>query len=229
MTCDEYLNFGISLFSGVRHQKISNEWNVVVDKIRQTEGFSSFLRPIPFEQLQQSAVNGPIVIINISAYRSDAIIVTSRSPPRLVSLSKVTASIVESLSQDLRTALKADPLEQQKEIAELLEQLWNDIVCPIVDELNIIRAETSNSYPKRKTRIWFCPTSFAWLLPLHAAGEYKRGGRTLYNSSYICSYTPTLSALLRSLNPRKPRTENFWSSHNPIHLAKRCSHPSMMK
>jgi CHAT domain-containing protein len=65
----------------------------------------------------------------------------------------------------------------------------NEVVSPIVDLLQ-------TTVPPR-SRIWWCPTAEFSLLPLHAAGPYRRGKRNL-SHLYISSYTPTLTALIRA-------------------------------
>jgi len=76
----------------------------------------------------------------------------------------------------------------------ILAVLWNDVAKPILDTLNLC----SEFPPKRKQRIWWCPSGVLSFLPLHAAGLYGKDvalGSKL--SDYvISSYTPTLSTLL---------------------------------
>ena len=57
-----------------QHRILSEKWDDIVDKIRQVDVFTDFLRAVPFATLQTATVEGPIIIINISQYRSDAII-----------------------------------------------------------------------------------------------------------------------------------------------------------
>jgi hypothetical protein len=57
-----------------RHRLLSEEWDTVVQRIRQIDGFANFLQPIPFTTLQSAAADGPVIVVNISQYRSDAII-----------------------------------------------------------------------------------------------------------------------------------------------------------
>ena len=76
-----------------------------------------------------------------------------------------------------------------KELAFFLRKLWDQIVSPIVDYLQ-------TTHPSQ-SRIWWCPTAELSVLPLHAAGPYRKGQRNLPHL-YISSYTPTLSALIRA-------------------------------
>jgi hypothetical protein len=56
---------------------LAQEREDLLVEIRQRPGFGNFLRPLPFSTLRGAARDGPVVIINISQYRSDALIVTS--------------------------------------------------------------------------------------------------------------------------------------------------------
>ncbi|MET9269610.1 CHAT domain-containing protein [Kribbella sp. NPDC003557] len=51
------------------------EWDELLAEIRGLDGFSDFLRPPGMDQLRQAAAGGPVVVVNISRQRSDALIV----------------------------------------------------------------------------------------------------------------------------------------------------------
>ncbi|KAH9173087.1 CHAT domain-containing protein [Lactarius sanguifluus] len=54
-----------------------------------------------------------------------------------------------------------------------------------------------------QSRVWWCPTSVFCSLPLHAMGPVPSddGDERYFSDLYICSYTPTLSALIESREP----------------------------
>lgn len=169
-----------------------------MQQIRAVDGFQSFLRPAPFRELQRAADNGPVIIVNISKNRSDALIVTSEGPPLHVELPDATLPAVQQLSQDLtRYRVEAD-----SRILLVLRRLWELIVGPIVPLL-----QSQLALP-RGSRIWWCATSVACRLPLHAAGTYRPGSTNLPDL-YVSSYTPTLGALLST------RTSPLESSGTP--------------
>jgi CHAT domain-containing protein len=60
-----------------------------------------------------------------------------------------------------------------------------------------------------RSRIWLCPTAAFTFIPLHAAHPFqtKADGskESCLEDLYICSYTPTLSALVRSRQMMKKR------------------------
>ncbi|KAH9474316.1 hypothetical protein JR316_0012774 [Psilocybe cubensis] len=164
-----------------KHRILSEEWDETVEKIRKIDGFENFLQAPQFKQLQAAAVEGPVIIVNISSYRCDAIIILHHSPPVLVPLPQARS---ETLLDH------ATKLQSSREIVGVLRDIWRTIGHPVVERLSDIGIA-------QKSRIWWCPTSALCALPLHAAGPYRRGERNLPDI-YISSYTPTLSALIRA-------------------------------
>jgi CHAT domain-containing protein len=73
----------------------------------------------------------------------------------------------------------------------LLRDLWDIVVRPVIAVLQ------DDLYLPKGSRIWWCPTGPASHLPLHAAGDYGKGGRCAPNI-YISSYTTTLSSLIKA-------------------------------
>ena len=176
-----------------RNHILSEDWEKAVERVRTIQGFSNFLQAVPFATLQAAATEGPIIIINISKYRSDAIVLYINNPPLLVPLPDIQPDhlihLAErlTLAQGIGLSARAD---HSKDIPPILRALWNNIVSPIVDYL------AEMGVPE-KSRIWWCPTSELSGLPLHAAGLYQPGQKNLPDI-YISSYTTTLSALIRA-------------------------------
>ena len=126
-----------------------------------------------------------MIVVNISQTRSDAIIVTSDRPPLLVPLPDATPGKISMLTQITNSATT------EKDMKDILKSLWSFIVHPIVKIL------TEDVKLERGSRIWWCPTGAASLLPLHAAGDYTNRGETVPDQ-FVSSYTSTLSALIRA-------------------------------
>jgi CHAT domain-containing protein len=93
--------------------------------------------------------------------------------------------------------MRAKTAEVTKELAFFLRKLWDQVVLPIVDCLQMTHPSQS--------RIWWCPTAEFCVLPLHAAGPYRKGQHNLPHL-YISSYTTTLTALIRA---RRHDPSNF--------------------
>ncbi|KAG1724849.1 CHAT domain-containing protein [Suillus lakei] len=164
-----------------RYRRLVEEWNRAVEEIRKIEGFSRFLLPPLFSDLQDAARDGPIIVLVASKSSCDAIIVPHSQPPTSIKLPtsfEKLQTLVVKLQRTGEPALK-----------KALMELWDDVVRPVVDNLG--------GFAQRGSRIWWCPTSVFNSLPLHAAGAY-RPGEPLLSYLYISSYTPSLAALIKA-------------------------------
>ena len=172
-----------------QHRILTEKWDDVVNRIREKEGFTDFLRPIPFATLQQAAKEGPVIVVNIGTDRSDAIILCPDSRlPDLVPLPDASPENLARLSTQLSEARAGDAEDSPKIVYGVLRTLWEVVVLPVRDKL----AELNVA---ERTRIWWCPTSELCGLPLHAAGPYSSGKKN-FPDIYVSSYTPSLSALI---------------------------------
>jgi hypothetical protein len=70
--------------SDIGHE-LSGSWAQAIAEVRAIPGFSSFLAPWSFAQLAGVSAGGPVVVINISRVRSDALII-ERQDVRVVPL-----------------------------------------------------------------------------------------------------------------------------------------------
>ena len=170
---------------------LSEEWEETVGQIRKIKDFSNFLQAVPFTTLRTAAAEGPIILINISHARSDAIILHIDNPPILVTLPDVQPEYLISLAKKLAFATQSGAVtNSQQLIIPILRDLWNDIVSPVCDSLRKLAVP-------EKSRIWWCPTSQSCGLPLHAAGPYRRQQKNLPDL-YTSSYIVTMSALIKA-------------------------------
>jgi CHAT domain-containing protein len=132
-----------------------------------------------------AAVEGPVIVVNISQMESNAIMVLSHRLPILVRLPDATPDVILGLLN------RTNAFTSQNDMKTILKALWHLIVQPIVtillDEVKL----------RRGSRIWWCPTGVTSLLPLHAAGDYSKRGETLPDR-FISSYTATLTFLIRA-------------------------------
>ena len=87
-----------------RNRILSAEWENIIGQIREIDGFHNFLQATPFSTLQTAAAEGPIILINISNYHSDAIIIHIDKAPTLVTLPNVRPEHLTYLSEQLALA-----------------------------------------------------------------------------------------------------------------------------
>lgn len=173
-------------------------WDTTVAEIR--EKAPGFLRSPRLAELLPAAGHGPVVVVNMSEFRCDALIVT-RAGVNCVPLPSLTSADIrrntvryleayERLAQELEAADKPDP---EQVLSEVLEWLWDTTAAPVLDALGMGNAPALG---EPCPRIWWCPTGLLSLLPLHAAGHHASpSGRDTVLDRVVSSYTPTLGAL----------------------------------
>ncbi|KIK33128.1 hypothetical protein CY34DRAFT_100157, partial [Suillus luteus UH-Slu-Lm8-n1] len=174
----------------IRYRRLVEDWNRVVEEIRKFGGFSRFLLPPMFADLQEAARDGPIIMLIASKSSCDAIIIKCTQPPTSIQLPTDLEKLTR-LVLVLREAIgkEVSPKGNQTALIKALRKLWGDVVRPVVENLG--------GFAQRGSRIWWCPTLLFNFLPLHAAGEYRANGKSL-SQQYISSYTPSLTALMRT-------------------------------
>ncbi|KAG1851963.1 CHAT domain-containing protein [Suillus subluteus] len=190
-----------------QYRKLTEQWRAAVADIRHVEGFSRFLAPLLYEDLQAAARQGPVIILIASQYSCSAIIVPTSGEPHHVSLPSVTLTDLNNLkdrfARAIRHASMMGPKVPRNDLIVLLRTVWNEIMLPIVNVLQHVLKL------KFLSRIWLCPTAAFTSIPLHAAHPFLTkadGSKELcLEDLFICSYTPTLSALVRSRQMMKKR------------------------
>ncbi|KAI9458456.1 CHAT domain-containing protein [Boletus coccyginus] len=161
-----------------QHERLCHlnfEMHRVVTKVRDLPGFSRFLLPSLFPDLQHAASGGPVIIVNASKYSCDAVIILLDRDPVHIPLD-ITQEGVRDLSTELRTLIvRARRFDATRALAAFLRKLWDQIVSPIVDSLQMIHPSQS--------RIWWCPTAEFSALPFHAAGPFRKDSSDLSSSA----------------------------------------------
>lgn len=161
-------------------------WAKAVKDIRRLDGFEDFLLPPSYDKLKIAADNGPVILINITDLRCDAIIARRLDEPILVPLPGATSISIQDLVGRFGIEMENSELEDS------LRELWRIVVEPVVA---VLRAEDLGLIAG--SRIWWCPTGIAAGLPLHAAGPYVPGEPNL-SQIFLSSYSPTLGSLIRA-------------------------------
>ncbi|KAG1886815.1 CHAT domain-containing protein [Suillus fuscotomentosus] len=153
------------------------------------EGFSHFLLPPLFSDLQNVACDGPIILL-IASQSCHAIVIPYKKPPTSIQLPTDLLKLA-NLVLRLRRAVEKDANLNGKQTAltKALRELWDIVICPVVNILD--------GFAQQGSKIWWCLTSLFNFLPLHAAGEYRPKGKSV-SQQYISSYTPSLTALIKA-------------------------------
>ena len=170
----------------------------IIQRIQALPGFENFTKSIPFRNLQTAAAKGPVVIINHCHWRCDILIVLHNLPTSLIPTSEGFYNHTSDLDTRLKDASQygLDSEEYRRELRFVLKELYKLIGQPIIDRLHGL------GIPEQ-SRIWWYPTSVFCSLPLHAMGPVPstQGPKQYFSDIYVCSYTPTLSALIVSDGP----------------------------
>jgi CHAT domain len=172
------------------------ELESLLARIRQLPGFGRFLRVPEIEELYPLAGQGPVVVLNVSELRSDALIVrpdsvTCRALPA-VSPASVQAQVARLLNAgDGRRhgGSAVDPAAASGELNAVLSWLWEAIAEPVLAELGLLSPVGPDD---RWPQVWWVPTGLLSFLPIHAA-QSSDGDCVL--DRVVSSYTPTLHTL----------------------------------
>ncbi|KAG1852507.1 CHAT domain-containing protein [Suillus subluteus] len=193
--------------AATEYRRLTRQWEAAVAEIRGLQAFSRFLLPPSYDYLQAAARHGPVIILIASQYSCSAIIVPTSGDPHHVSLPSVSLTELNNLKDRFARAIRhasiMGPKVPRNDLIVLLRTVWDAIMLPIVDVLeNVLKL-------KHRSRVWLCPTAAFTSIPLHAAHPFqtKADGskEPCLEDLYICSYTPTLSALIRSRQMMKRR------------------------
>lgn len=181
----------------------ANQWHGLLRTIRARPGFESFLLPMSAEQIRAAAADGPIVMVNVSNHRSDALVVR-RDTITLVPLPFTRESMVHNsfafvaaLEMLLDTAsLSVAQAERANGLTrDALRWAWRAVAGPVVSHLGFDDLPD----PGRRPRLWWMPSALLNFLPLHAAfTEDEFGQQTSVLDLVVCSYTPTVKSLVRT-------------------------------
>ncbi|PHH90565.1 hypothetical protein CDD83_3291 [Cordyceps sp. RAO-2017] len=149
--------------------------------IRTKDGFKRFLVP-PFDDdgWEAEAASGPIVIINVSVHRCDALII-EESGIRALRLHNLTLEAILDRVKNVRSV-------------ETLEWLWDDVVGPVLEALGFTRAPSEGSWP----HVWWIPTGPLSRFPLHAAGYHLSGDDRTALDRVVSSYSSSVRTITRT-------------------------------
>lgn len=194
----------------------------VIERIRQLPDFADFQRQPPIEAIVAEASGGPIVIVNVSEYRCDALLLTD-SGLHHVPLPDLRAEDVDRNAVGLYDAVdKTSGMDNERPVraagqaavTEILDWLWKTVTRPVLGKLRELGYETggragadahADPDPESLPRLWWVPTRTLCLLPLHAATNRDTGESVL--DHVISSYTPTVTALHRARSRPAPAAE----------------------
>ncbi|KAI0306164.1 CHAT domain-containing protein [Multifurca ochricompacta] len=181
------------------HRRLRQERDQVISEIQALPGFENFFRAFSFAALQDAASAGPVIIINHCHWRCDIIVILHDAPPSIITTPSDFYESANALGSRLLNARRMYLLESKqydRALRSVLLELYNLVGQPVIDRLEELHI------PKQ-SRIWWCPTAVFCSLPLHAMGPIpsKKKQKQYFSDLYVCSYTPSLSALITARTP----------------------------
>jgi tetratricopeptide (TPR) repeat protein len=162
------------------------EFDSLIAEIRTRRGFENFLLPPSEEEMMAAAQSGPIVLINVSEHRCDALIV---EPTQIRSLALTSLN-----SKDIEDWTRGGDLASPK----VLAWLWDTVAKPVLDNLGFNRPLPDNKWP----HVWWIPTGKLSRFPLHASGYHGHDSGETVLDRVMSSYSSSIRAIIQGRRRR---------------------------
>ncbi|KAF8840585.1 hypothetical protein BDN67DRAFT_1011322 [Paxillus ammoniavirescens] len=145
------------------HRDLVEEWNMVVAQIRTFKGFSQFLLPPLFSDLQEASCDGPVIVLIASKFSCNAVIVLHKQSPIHIHL-ETTLETLTTLTKQFRKEIfgfkKEYPRftrnhEQNQSLPAEFTQRQSEILAEILEALHSPSTrEISNGMIKVLRYLW---------------------------------------------------------------------------
>ena len=146
--------------------RLATQLAAVQAEIRALESFTTFGLPPSSEELLAQAVSGPIVSFNVSAYRSDALLLTTSGITSVELPGLAQAILIERINAFHQAIHEAPDAAAEQVLAETLAWLWDNAAEPVLEALGY-RSQPPPGMVR--PRVWWAPGGLLGLLPIHAA------------------------------------------------------------
>ncbi|KAH7007179.1 CHAT domain-containing protein [Ilyonectria destructans] len=176
----------IPVKSDRRHEAV-NRMPLLLKEIRDQHGFQRFLLPSSEAEMKGAAAHGPIVILNVSSHRCDALIL-EQTNIRVVELHQLSRNEILKRARHLQSL-------------ETLGWLWNAVVKPVLDALGFTEPPSGDSWP----HLWWIPTGPLAGFPLHAAGHHLECNSSTALDSVVSSYSTSIKTIIHHRHERSPQ------------------------
>ncbi|KAF5622292.1 30S ribosomal S17P protein [Fusarium sp. NRRL 52700] len=162
-----------------RRYDVGNKLDEVITEIQRESGFEDFLAAPSEEDLMTAASCGPIVVINTSEYRCDAILVEQH----------------QIRSVPLPAEMEQEARNRDPGTIGTLEWLWDTVVNPILDALGFSYRHDPSL--EKWPRIWWVATGIMTKFPLHAAGRHDDESASVLDR-VMSSYSSSIKTIIQS-------------------------------
>ena len=199
----------------------------VLVEIRALTGFERFLLPVPLADLLPAAAEGPVVLINVTGVRSDALVLTPDGVEVLGLPEVDPEGVGEQVNRFLAAVHDAQNpgvelevrVTAEQRLTQILGWVWDHVTGPVLEHLRFSSTPVADAmWP----RLWWCPSGPLALLPLHAAGHHETrfdARPATVIDRVVSSTIPTARALLHArpstLKAGAPRVLVVAMPHTP--------------
>ncbi|KAF7594157.1 hypothetical protein BBP40_010006 [Aspergillus hancockii] len=207
-----------------RHRHLE-AFNGLENRIRTIPGLEGFHRPPSLGELTGLAAEGSIVSFNVTGFRSDALMITSKGVRSI----RLGALHFDELRDNVQCLIGTERLSlgrpstrarRNKRLKGILQWLWDVAVCPVFTELGLSGPANSD----RLHRVFWLTSGLMGLTPLHAAGKIRSDSSDNAFSHAVSTYVPTLKSLLYS---RRGVAEPLVPSEQVIQIISRAETPGL--
>lgn len=181
---------------------LARQLDNLINEIRALPGCGGMFRSPCFPELYTTIGTRSIAIVNVSAYRCDALIVTPDGVT-ITPLPALTKHDTERAAEFFRTksgeAPRRDHVGQvaRAELTTRLAWLWDTVAEPVLRDIGMTDAVSAEG---EIPRLHWCPTGPTVFLPLHAAGHHSESNQSV-PSTVIDLTESVYIAKLRALVP----------------------------
>ncbi|KAI0466991.1 CHAT domain-containing protein [Xylaria cf. heliscus] len=131
-------------------------------------------------KIRTAATRGPVVVVNISEYRCDAILIETNQI-RSLPLPNLTSREVRRRAQVSRPGSLS-----------VMCWLWDSLARPVLDALGYTRAPDNDVWP----HVWWVTSGAMSRFPIHAAGRLFAGSADTVLDRVISSYSTCIKTII---------------------------------
>ncbi|KAF5724523.1 hypothetical protein FMUND_697 [Fusarium mundagurra] len=159
---------------------LARELEELIVEIRKVPGFEDLWTAPTEAEMFDAAKNGPIVVINVSRARCDALLIENQLMRSLA---------LPNITNDLYQFARAGDFGSSM----VLEWTWDNITQPVLNALGYSKSSEEGAWP----RVWWIPTALLTLFPLHAAGYHRTESSETVLDRVVSSYSSSIRAIIR--------------------------------
>lgn len=184
---------------------LARQLDGLISEIRTLPGCGDLFRSPSFPDMHAAIGTRSVAVVNVSAYRCDALIVTPDGV-MITPLPALTKQEAERAAEFFRTQAQETARPGQAgqvardELAGKLAWLWDTMAEPILRDTGMTNAASTEA---EIPRLYWCPAGPAAFLPLHAAGYHSESSASVPRT-VIDRIESVYIPKLRALAPPQP-------------------------